>query len=86
MPGKSKNKATDEALKLIQEIYADWQPWLTGLERYGLEEDWRANILHAEQLTCDIIENTAELTFSLPAGAYATAVLRELCLYQDKLS
>lgn len=86
LPGKSKNKATDEALKLIQEIYADWQPWLTGLERYGLEEDWRANILHAEQLTCDIIENTAELTFSLPAGAYATAVLRELCLYQDKLS
>ncbi|KTD42012.1 tRNA pseudouridine(13) synthase TruD [Legionella parisiensis] len=82
LPGKSKNKTKDEALQLVNEIYLDWQPWLGGLEHYGLEEDWRANILHAEQLTCVIKDNLAELSFSLPAGSYATAILRELCLYQ----
>ncbi|CAM2920723.1 tRNA pseudouridine(13) synthase TruD [Legionella anisa] len=83
LPGKSKHKIKGEALQLVNEIYLDWQPWLAGLEHYGLEEDWRANILHAEQLTCVIKNNLAELSFSLPPGAYATAVLRELTLYQN---
>ncbi|KTC79021.1 tRNA pseudouridine(13) synthase TruD [Legionella cherrii] len=83
LPGKSKHKVKDEALHLINKIYHEWQPWITGLAQYGLEEDWRANILHLEQFTCLIKENTAELSFSLPAGSYATAVLRELIRYQN---
>ncbi|CAM2787484.1 hydrogenase [Legionella steigerwaltii] len=84
LPGKSKHKAKGEALQLVNQIYLDWQPWLAGLEQYGLEEDWRANIVHVGQFTCVIKENLAELSFSLPAGAYATAVLRELSLYQNR--
>ncbi len=83
LPGKSKHKVKDVALQLVNDIYLDWQPWLAGLEHHGLEEDWRANILHVEQLTCVIKDNLAELSFSLPAGSYATAVLRELSLYQN---
>ncbi|EHL31509.1 tRNA pseudouridine(13) synthase TruD [Legionella drancourtii] len=81
LPGKSRHKANGDALALINEIYADWLPWLAGLERLGLEEAWRANILHAEQFECVIAENTAELSFILPAGTYATTLLRELVLY-----
>ncbi|WP_454785138.1 tRNA pseudouridine(13) synthase TruD [Legionella sp. WA2024007413] len=83
LPGKSKFKLQDKALSLINKIYLDWQPWLTSLELYGLEEDWRANILHVEELSCVIKGNDAELSFSLPAGGYATAILRELTFYQN---
>lgn len=78
LPGKTKNKGTGNALSLINEIYSQWQPWLEGLVQHGLEEDWRANILHPNNLECRGTENHAELSFTLPQGSYATAVLREL--------
>lgn len=81
LPGKTKNKVKDTALQLIEEVYADWQPWLVGLERLGLEESWRANILHVTQLNYVLHEQQLELSFTLPAGSYATALLRELVTY-----
>ena len=80
LPGKSKHKVKGKALELINKIYANWQPWLIGLDRLGLQEAWRANILHVEQFEYTIKADIAELSFILPAGSYATAVLRELSL------
>jgi tRNA pseudouridine13 synthase len=81
LPGKRKNKVKDSALQIIDTVYADWLPWLAGLEQQGLEEAWRANILHVEHFEYTFNDQTAELSFTLPAGSYATAVLRELALY-----
>jgi tRNA pseudouridine13 synthase len=81
LPGKGKNMAKGEALELINEVYSDWTPWVTGLEHHGLEEAWRSNILHVNQFEYTIKDKTAELSFSLPAGSYATVVLRELVNY-----
>lgn len=81
LPGKTKQKVKGEALALIDKVYADWLPWLSGLERIGMEEAWRANILHVDEFKCVIEDRTAELSFLLPAGAYATSVLRELVIY-----
>ncbi|STX52443.1 hydrogenase [Legionella busanensis] len=81
LPGKNKNKVADEASSFINEIYQEWQPWLTGLIQQGLEEAWRANILHPQNLQYQILDNIAELSFTLPAGSYATTVLRELVQY-----
>lgn len=81
LAGKGKNKVTHDALALINTIYKDWLPWIAGLERHGLEEAWRANILFVEQLECVMQGKTAELSFILPAGSYATVVLRELVTY-----
>ena len=81
LAGKSKNKHTGAALQLINELYADWLPWVAGLEKQGLEEAWRANILHVEQFEYNIKDQAADLSFILPAGAYATTVLRELVCY-----
>ena len=81
LPGKGQNKAKGKVLELINEVYADWQPWLVGLEQQGLEEAWRANILYAEQFEYTLNDNIAQLSFTLPAGAYATALLRELVTY-----
>lgn len=81
MPGKGKMLASSEALGLINEIYAKWVPWINGLEQQGLETSWRANILHVEKLEYSCQNQEVELSFILPAGAYATVVLRELVSY-----
>ncbi|MDP3267848.1 MAG: tRNA pseudouridine(13) synthase TruD [Legionella sp.] len=81
LPGKGKGMVKGEVLALINEVYEEWHPWITGLLRQGLEEAWRANILHVSQFEHTITDGTANLSFSLPAGAYATAVLRELVSY-----
>lgn len=81
LPGKSKNKVQGQAQALINELYAKWQPWLQGLEQQGLEEAWRANVLHLEGLATHLNEDNMTLSFCLPVGCYATAVLRELVTY-----
>ncbi|AMP92607.1 tRNA pseudouridine(13) synthase TruD [Legionella pneumophila] len=81
LPGKSKNLVNGKALQIINEVYAEWSAWLDGLEKNGLEEAWRANILYAEQIEYTIKQDTLELSFILPAGSYATVILRELVQY-----
>jgi tRNA pseudouridine13 synthase len=81
LPGKGKNMVKDQALTIISGIYTTWDSWIAGLEQFGVEEAWRSNILHIENLSCLIKERTAELSFTLPAGSYATSVLRELVIY-----
>lgn len=81
LPGRPKNK---EQVKVepINTIYNEWPLWIKGLEQLGLEEAWRANILHPHLVHYDLDGSTLELTFNLPPGAYATAVLRELVSYE----
>ncbi|HDV5708839.1 TPA: tRNA pseudouridine(13) synthase TruD [Legionella pneumophila] len=81
LPGKSKNLVKDRALQIINDVYAEWSTWVDGLEKNGLEESWRANILYVEQIEYTIEKDTVELSFILPAGSYATVVLRELVQY-----
>lgn len=81
LPGKGKPMVQGRARELINEVFSDWSEWLAGLERNGLEEAWRSNILHIEHCNYSIQDSVAELSFTLPAGAYATCVLRELAQY-----
>lgn len=81
LAGKSKNKATGLAQSLINEVYEQWQPWVQALEQQGLEEAWRANILHVFDLNWVLEGTSLKLSFTLPVGAYATVVLRELIRY-----
>ncbi|MGQ3892754.1 tRNA pseudouridine(13) synthase TruD [Legionella sp. CNM-4043-24] len=78
LPGKGKDR---DRLPLIDEIYSEWQAWIDGLHRLGLEEAWRANILHLGNVTLMQQDSVVQLSFTLPPGSYATAVLRELVLY-----
>ena len=81
LPGKGLAMAKGDAQQLISETYNAWKPWIEGLEKHGVEEAWRANILSVEALEYSIRDDTIELTFTLPAGSYATTVLRELVTY-----
>ena len=81
LPGISKKKVEGKALEMINTVYSNWLPWISGLEQHGLEEAWRPNILYVDQFEYCIQNKNAELSFILPSGSYATSVLRELVIY-----
>jgi tRNA pseudouridine13 synthase len=53
-----------------------------GLEEKGLKQERRALRLSVHDLECDFVpeENIITFSFYLPAGGYATSVLRELVI------
>lgn len=71
--------AQDQTLALEQNVLADYSTFRTGLEHAGLSQERRALRLAVADLTWEFAADDAvRLRFSLPAGAYATSVLREL--------
>lgn len=81
LPGQGPMLAKGEALSIIESVYLKWASWIKGLEHQGIENSWRANILHVEQLEYSNQAPNFELSFTLRPGAYATVVLRELVVY-----
>jgi tRNA pseudouridine13 synthase len=77
--GRGKPPVQGEPLALETAVLAGYPDWLAGLEAAGLKQERRAL-----RLTLDNLEwrqpaaDVLCLEFSLPAGAYATSVLREL--------
>jgi len=82
----------DKARQLEEYSLASYQEWCRGLERAGLEQQRRAlRVIPArlqwswgeERDIDNQVEATdcLELSFALPAGAYATSLLRELLEY-----
>jgi tRNA pseudouridine13 synthase len=68
-----------EALALESAVLADYPGWLAGLEAAGLEAARRALRLVVEDLQWQRpAADELQLAFALPAGGYATSVLREI--------
>ncbi len=57
---------------------AGFAPWDDRLAELGLEQERRALRLPVRELEAEYSDGLLKLEFELPAGAYATAVLREL--------
>ena len=77
--GKGESRVTGEALALEQNVIKKYPEFANGLIAYGLENDRRALRVMPAELTWQFGEDeTLCLQFSLPAGSYATAVLREI--------
>ena len=53
------------------------------LEDLGLKQERRAINLFPNELEWSWADNTLNLIFSLPAGTFATSILRELIDVQD---
>jgi len=77
--GRGENPAQGACRELEAAVLADHASWCAGLEAAGLKQDRRALRLGVTDLAWQW-EPSGELvlTFSLPAGAYATSVLREV--------
>lgn len=74
----------DGAVKSLESaVLAPWQDWQAALSRQGLKADRRALRLLPEAFDWQWLDTGLQLTFFLPAGSYATAVLRELAVMTD---
>jgi len=76
--GKGDPPSSGEVQALEQEVCASLPGWGEGLARFGLAQERRPLRLPVLELEATQVPEGLELRFVLPAGAYATAVLREL--------
>lgn len=76
--GKGNTRLTSDALALEQTVFEKFLPLTQGLLACDLETDRRALRVMPQNLTWQFGENTLQLSFNLPAGSYATSVLREI--------
>jgi tRNA pseudouridine13 synthase len=71
------------AAEFEQQVLEWHSDLVQGLEDYRLKAERRAIRLLPQQLTVEQLGNDIVLSFALPAGCFATSVLRELLKYQD---
>lgn len=77
--GKGESVTCDEARMVEQQALKDCRVWQKGLEEHGLEQHRRAlRLLPGEFSWMFEKPDVLHLAFTLPSGAYATGVVREL--------
>jgi tRNA pseudouridine13 synthase len=77
--GRGRPKVGGAALDLEQRVLEPFADWRDGLEHVGLEQDRRPLRIAVADLDWNFTDaKTLGLSFSLPAGSYATVLLREL--------
>ncbi|TVT54720.1 MAG: tRNA pseudouridine(13) synthase TruD [Sedimenticola thiotaurini] len=83
--GRGMSMVSGAVAQLEQEVLADQDFWCEGLEQFGLKMERRALRVPVSSLDWSIEGSVLNLSFTLPKGCYATAVLRE-CLDYRQLS
>ena len=77
--GRGRSAAGGDLAELEQELLSGWQSWCYALEHAGLKQERRATVLVPELLQWKLLQaDQLELSFCLPAGGYATVILREI--------
>lgn len=84
--GRGRSLAKDDLLLQEQAALVPWQAWCDGLEHAGLSQERRALRLLPANTGWRWIGADLELSFSLAAGEFATAILRELTLLNNASS
>jgi tRNA pseudouridine13 synthase len=72
-----------EALAFESSIIEQDADIARGLENFGLKHERRAMFVYPGDLMWQSHDDGLKLAFSLPAGSYATSVLRELAIIED---
>jgi tRNA pseudouridine13 synthase len=81
--GKGQLASQSEALLFEQKLAQEHLAVTQKLEDLGLKQERRAINLFPNELEWSWADNTLNLIFSLPAGTFATSILRELIDVQD---
>ncbi|MEN8167335.1 MAG: tRNA pseudouridine(13) synthase TruD [Pseudomonadota bacterium] len=77
--GRGSALVSGESLQLEEAVLAPFATWRSGLEHVGLEQDRRPLRIRLDDLNWRFPDHDSLLLeFSLPAGSYATVLLREL--------
>lgn len=83
MWGTGDSRNTTDSLLLEQNELEAWTSWKQGLEAAKVEKSYRALRVHPENMQWHFEQDHLVLSFYLPSGCYATAVLRELAVIKD---
>ena len=81
--GKGPLASESDALQFEQKLVQQNLAVAKTLEDLGLQQERRAINLFPNDLEWSLADDTLNLRFSLPAGTFATSVLRELIDIQD---
>ncbi len=78
--GRGPSLASGEVLELENAALVDYASWQLGLEERGLQQERRGLLLRPQNFTWQLNRDKQELnlSFYLPAGTYATTVVREV--------
>ncbi|SEL89389.1 tRNA pseudouridine13 synthase [Colwellia chukchiensis] len=83
MWGAGELMSSDNARNFEQSIAEQYQELCQGLARFDLKQERRRIRLTVTETDIEVNNDVVTLSFFLPAGAYATTVMRELINYQD---
>ncbi len=81
--GRGRAANQSDSLALENAALTDWQVWQQGLEQAGLKQERRPLRVLPQDMSWEFSEDSLLLSFFLPAGSYATAVMRELAEITD---
>ena len=76
--GKGNTPAQLAALEFEQQVLTPYADLVDGLSAAGLRQERKSLILRPQDFSFSLGDDSATLSFYLPAGCYATSVLREL--------
>jgi tRNA pseudouridine13 synthase len=76
--GRGTSMAQADCLQLENAIAQQFPVFCSGLEKAGMDQERRALRLRVKDLQWRIDNDVLQLSFALPAGSYATMVLREI--------
>ncbi|MCG8427865.1 MAG: tRNA pseudouridine(13) synthase TruD [Chromatiales bacterium] len=81
--GRGKPDVDGAALAFETEVLNGHQEWMAGLEKFGLEKERRSLRADVSELNWEWGDELLTLSFTLPKGSFATALLRELLDYRE---
>lgn len=82
--GRGRSPAPADQARDEERILAPWLNWCLALEHSGLKQERRDLVLTPGEFDWRWLpDSVLELSFALPPGTYATAVLRELALLRS---
>lgn len=82
--GQGLPDSRSDALKFEQQVAGQYEMLSKGLEELGLKQDRRAINLLPKNPQWQIADDTLKLTFSLPPGGFATALIREVLTAEEQ--
>jgi len=81
--GRGRPLVSSGLLALEQDALASWAAWCDGLEHAGLSQERRALQLIPSNSGCAWQDDDLVVHFSLDAGEFATAILREIAVLEN---
>lgn len=83
MPGENGTQPSGQVLELEQAVLQHWPQLTSLLQSQCLQASRRSLRLYPSDMVWQLTDNMLKLTFTLPPGAYATTVLRELLNFSE---